>query len=119
MSLRHLNKHLRPDSPAKPAKMHVIYKIISTCEERFNADSEYTQSFIDFSFCKFTTHSELKNKILHFLSEKDAPTLPVEETLEQIHLFNKQYKMRADVLKIPKSNKIKSAKKGRESDDDE
>lgn len=50
MSLRHLNKQLAAHSHAKPIKMHVLYKIMSTCEERFNADSEYTHSFIDFSY---------------------------------------------------------------------
>jgi hypothetical protein len=30
--------------------MHILYKIISTCEERFNADSQYTSSFIDFAY---------------------------------------------------------------------
>lgn len=51
MSLRHLNKQIPAQSHIKPVKMHVLYKIMATCEERFNADSEYTQSFIDFSYC--------------------------------------------------------------------
>lgn len=50
MALRHLNKQLPADSTIKPIKMHILYKIMSTCEERFNADSQYTPSFINFAY---------------------------------------------------------------------
>lgn len=55
MSVRHLNKKLSErDLVGKPrsVKMHVLYKIMSVCEERFKHDSPYTEEFIEFSYSK-------------------------------------------------------------------
>ena len=62
MSLRHINKQLPSHATTRPAKMHVIYKIVSTCEERFNPESEYTSAFISFAYriCLLMQNSRIK-----------------------------------------------------------
>jgi hypothetical protein len=115
MSLRHLNKQIPAQSHTKPIKMHVLYKIMSTCEERFNPDSEYTHSFIEFSYGINRSNLELKNKLLGFLLEKEnAHLADIEKTIEDMHIFNKRFKMRADILKVPKASKITKSKRSRE-----
>jgi hypothetical protein len=53
------------------------------------------------------------------MSKDDSSSSQIEKTIEDIHVFNKQYKMRADILKIPKASKIakiRKQKQGREED---
>lgn len=115
MSLRHLNKQLPAQSHTKPIKMHVLYKIMSTCEERFNPDSEYTNPFIELCYGINKSNLELKNKLLGFLLEKGNSSMAdIEKTVEDIHVFNKRFKMRADILKVPKASKIPKSKRSRE-----
>jgi hypothetical protein len=52
---------------------------------------------------------------LDFLLEKGNPSIAeIEATIEDMHIFNKQFKMRADILKIPKTSRVAKPKKVRE-----
>lgn len=70
MSIRHLNRHISKQSFCRPAKMHVIYKIMSTCQERFNPNSEYLESFISFAYCNYFIIKNLKMTFFLFWAGK-------------------------------------------------
>ena len=57
-----------------------------------------------------SSHAELKNTILGFLGECGQSLESVQQTLDDVHLFNKQFKMRDEVLKIPKVARVKISK---------
>jgi hypothetical protein len=50
---------------------------------------------------------------LGFLIEKGNSSI-AERTIEDMHIFNRRFKMRADILKIPKTSKIPKPKRSRE-----